>query len=190
MNCDRPNRKSLDFPNSPRYFSYETCGYVDDWSRDPNRLRGKVLQGVLIDNHRGYEGTILIDGELPYNGKGIIIQHDNEQYYGSVVDLVHYLIHDSGLELTINFTVVPEHVANTARSYQPFIDADEDFTHVECVYATGTSDKDLCIGAFTKNRHRSGISSFLEMGVSKEAFDVVHLFILIHQNIHSPLHLI
>ena len=80
MNCDRPNRKSLRFPNSPRYFSFATCGYVDDWSRDPIRLKGKVLQGVLSDNHRGYEGSILMDGELPYNGKGTIIQYGNEQY--------------------------------------------------------------------------------------------------------------
>ena len=110
--------------------------------------------------------------------------------YGSVVDLVNYLVHESGLDFTINFTVVPEDVANTAQSYQPFIDANEDMSHVDCVYATGISDIDLCIGAFTKNRHRSGISSFLEMGVSKETFVVAYLFIFMHQNIHSSLLLI
>ena len=107
-------------------------------------------------------------GELPYDGQGIIRHYGNEQYYGTVVDLVNYLVNESGFDFTINFTVVPEDITNRAQLYQPFIDADEDMSHADCVYTTGTSAVDLCIGAFTKNRHRSGVSSFLEMGVTAE----------------------
>ena len=87
LDCNLPNRQSHRFPSSPRYFSFATCGYTDEWSRDPIRLQGKVLQGVLIDNHRGYEGTILYDkndefiDDIPYDGRGVIQFHDNKQYY-------------------------------------------------------------------------------------------------------------
>ena len=174
LNCNLPNRQSHRFPSSPRYFSFATCGYTDEWSRDPIRLKGEVLQGVLIDNHRGYEGTILNDindeyiDDIPYDGRGVIRYHDNKQYYGTVIDLMEHLVNQTDLNFTINFTVIPEIATNHANNHQPFIDADENMEHAACVYASGTSAVDLCIGSFTKSRHRNAVSSFLEMGVSSE----------------------
>jgi len=174
LDCNLPNRQSHRFPSSPRYFSFATCGYTDEWSRDPIRLQGKILQGVLIDNHRGYEGTIAYSkndeyiDDISYDGRGVIQYHDNKQYYGTVIDLMNHLVNQTSLNFTINFTVIPDISKKHANNHQPFIDADENMEHAECVYAAGTSAVDLCIGSFTKNRHRNAVCDFLEMGVSAE----------------------
>jgi len=155
-NCDVPNIHSFDFPNSMRFLSYNTCGFVNTWTREPNgTMNGKVLQAAVMNNHRGYQGTIC---------------KDDGQCYGTVVDLVKYLgsVND-GLNITVNIAYeVPEEIYNRSLLYKPFQDNKEHPNHGACVYATGASAVDLCIGAFTKNRHRTAVSHFVEMGVTSE----------------------
>jgi len=58
-NCNVPNIHSFDFPNSMRFLSYNTCGFVNTWTREPNgTMNRKVLQAAVMDNHWGYQGTI------------------------------------------------------------------------------------------------------------------------------------
>jgi len=207
-NCEMPHVHSLDFPHSMRFYSYTTCGFINNWKREPNvTMKGKVLQAVVMNSHRGYQGTIC---------------KDDGQCYGTVVDLVKYLglaHHElnvrmdfslfvlwKGLSFSFSSSVlshfnnmytmfyvsfatkitVPEEIYNRSLVYKPFQDNKEHPNHGACVYATGklrmrklfkchpiptaatyrlccetlkgASAVDLCIGAFTKNRHRTAVS--------------------------------
>jgi hypothetical protein len=138
------------------HYSYAACGNTDEYTHDPNRLKGKVLRGVYVDNHRGYQGTIC-DND------------DNETCYGTVVDLAEDLfLRNEQFNFTLELTTVPDWVRQRVESYHPFVVNNEDMEHGACVYATSIGVVDLCLGAFTKNRQRAGLSTFLELGVTSE----------------------
>jgi hypothetical protein len=148
-NCELTHKPSVAISSSSRYYSYSACGYIDEYTRDQNTLNGHVLQGVLHENYRGYQGTI-----CPGNsGDG-----DNE-CYGTVVDLADFLV-NSDLNITINYTTIPDWVTERARSHQPFIDNKENIKHGACVMAASMGIVDLCIGAFTKNLQRGELYYF------------------------------
>jgi hypothetical protein len=100
LNCDVPLRRSKYFPDSARYFSYETCGFVDQFYRDPKRLDGAVLLGAMEENYRGYQGSRIDDGT--YDGFGVILRHDNVSFYGTTIDLVNMLVNESGIGVSMN----------------------------------------------------------------------------------------
>ena len=140
-------------------YSYAACGYIDTFKRDPgyHLQNGVVLQGVYKDNHRGYEGTICDQKDGP------------NSCYGTVVDLVDQMfLRSNVLNISFNIISVPESVTKRAESYGPFLENDENMDYGACVYAASLGVVDLCIGAFTKNRQRAAISSYLEMGVTSE----------------------
>ena len=84
-NCRLPHARSEYFPQSGLYYSYVTCGFIDDFQRDPvYSMEGDVLRGVLIDNHRGYQGTMC---------------DDDGSCEGPVVNLVALLARYSGLNV-------------------------------------------------------------------------------------------
>ncbi len=145
QNCALSNTHSIIHPN--RFFSYAACGHIDTFTRDPHRLKGGVLKGVLHDNHRGYQGTYCKNST------------DNAtSCHGPLVDLAKYLVQEAGFNFTIDYTSVPESVTKIADNYEPFKEKIENERHGSCVYAAGMGTVDLCIGAFTKSRHRSAVA--------------------------------
>jgi len=159
-NCELEHSPSFIYPVVS--YSYAACGYTDDYQRDPSShlKEGIVLQGVYIDNHRGYEGTECANPN---------ILNDHTTCSGTVVELMNDFFYlKKPYNITLNITSVPEQITKRAESYGPFLENSENMEHGACVYATSLGVVDLCIGAFTKNSQRAGISSFLEMGVTSE----------------------
>ena len=62
-NCDLQNHASFKFKENPRVYSYAACGYVDTFSRDPEKYEVEEIKIVKHENYRGYQGTICHDKE-------------------------------------------------------------------------------------------------------------------------------
>jgi hypothetical protein len=65
-NCLRPHRSSNDFSKTGEYYSYETCGYLDDYSENPllRNLKNASLRVTFPgDSGSGYTIAILPSGE-------------------------------------------------------------------------------------------------------------------------------
>mmetsp|Transcript_25086 Transcript_25086/g.26920 ORF Transcript_25086/g.26920 Transcript_25086/m.26920 type:complete len:659 (-) Transcript_25086:209-2185(-) len=160
-NCDLQHHASFKFVENPRYYSYAACGYVDTFSRDPERMEGKEIKIVKHENFRGYQGTICHNKEeIPFTS--------TDDCYGTTIDLLEYIIEESEYNFNLTFTTVPDWVTEKAEAFPLFIDNNENMKHGACVYAASLEVVDVCLGAFTKNIERTQVSSFIEMGVTSE----------------------
>lgn len=156
----------------PLYYSYPTCGYLDDRSPETQAkmLQQQIVRVAYLNNSAGFSGAYFLSGKW---------QGPTRDYWQQILSTA-----QAAPQTTIELTVSPW--PNTSLPWpamvmQPFR---TDFPTSKsifdsCVYATGLGYVDVCIGAFTINEARIKVSQMVE-------FFKVNVQLVVKQTIVPP----
>ena len=149
--CSLLLRRSVELPNSNRYYSYATCNEMDSYTKS-NRLsslKGKTIRAGYNANTGGWTGAYSVDGSH-FSGPA-------SRWSGPVVDYIHQ---SSRLgEFQIQIQEPPDFLVNKSIE---FFNSNSKFDL--CAYATALGYLDLCIAQYSVTDERALSSHWFLLG--------------------------
>lgn len=162
--CKLQNRRSINFPESDRFFSYATCWDMDFFTQNNrlNSLRGRVLRAGFNSNTGGWLGAYGAEHiARPNSGasnvaKGTHFLGPVSRWSGPLVSFVTEAARTGSF--LINITAPPASLKPHSEAY--FGPSNFDF----CVYATALGYLDFCVAQYTVTDVRASTTDWLLLG--------------------------